>query len=234
MVLKDLVEWRRESAEKSGGTSSKDVKEFVLKLIGPLEKFERVLDFGAGKGELLSILGDLLPALKLCGTDILPRPSQLKPEIAWHQQDLNQPWRPEHLFDLVICSEVVEHLENPRQLFRDLAALIRPGGWLVLTMPNQESYRSLLSLWLRGNHVAFIGNCYPAHITALLAEDLRRISAETGFEKPVIHFSGRGVLPKFTGISWQHVSFGLFRSKRFSDGVGMVVRRNQGGFEPSK
>jgi len=228
MDSKDLVAWRRESAEKSGGTSPGEIKEFVLKLIEPLGKFQNILDFGAGKGELIGILGDRFPALNLSGTDILPRPANLKPEVAWHQQDLNQPWRPEQLFDLVICSEVIEHLENPRQLFRDLAALIRPGGWLVMTMPNQESYRSLLSLWVRGNHVSFTGDCYPAHITALLAEDLRRIAAESGFEKPEIHFSGRGVLPKLTGISWQQLSFGLFRGKRFSDGVGMVAQRING------
>jgi len=222
---KDLVKWRRESAEKSGGTSSGEVKQFVLKLIEPLGNFETVLDFGAGKGELLGTLGDLFPDLKLFGTDLLPRPGNLKPEVVWHQQDLNQPWRPEQLFDLVICSEVVEHLENPRQLFRDLATLIRPGGWLVMTMPNQESYRSLLSLWLRGNHVSFTGDCYPAHITALLAEDLERIASETGFENPKICFSDRGVLPKFTGISWKQISFGLLRGKRFSDGVGMVARK---------
>ncbi len=222
-----LEQWRIKAAEKSGGTSSPEVKEFVLKLISSLKDVEKVLDFGAGRGELLEILLKTHPEWELTGTDILPRPEFLSRDVAWHQQDLNIPWVPEKLFDLAICSEVIEHLENPRQLMRDLATLVRPGGWLILTMPNQESYRSLLSLWLRGNHVSFIGDCYPAHITALLAEDLKRISAETGFENPQIHFSGSGVLPKLTSISWQQVSFGLFRSKRFSDGVGMLARRTK-------
>lgn len=222
---KDLADWRLESAEKSGGTSPGEVKEFVLDLIRHLGKFERVLDFGAGKGEFLSKLSELFPEVKLVGTDILPRPSQLKPEVGWHQQDLNQPWLPDHLFDLVICSEVIEHLENPRQLFRDLAALVRAGGWLVLTMPNQESYRSLLALWLAGNHVQFLGASYPAHITALVGQDLERICSETGFELKGIYYSGHGLIPKLTWLTWQGLSFGILRGKRFSDCVGMLARK---------
>ncbi len=225
MANRDLDQWRITAAEKSGGTSCPEVKEFVLKLVGPLKGVKKVLDFGAGRGELLEILIKTQPDWELTGTDILPRPELLSSKVAWHQQDLNTAWVPNELFDLAICSEVIEHLENPRQLMRDLANLVRPGGWLILTMPNQESYRSLLSLWLRGNHVSFLGDCYPAHITALLSEDLKRISAETGFEAPQIYFSNRGVLPKLTRITWQKISFGFLTGKRFSDGVGMVARR---------
>jgi 2-polyprenyl-3-methyl-5-hydroxy-6-metoxy-1,4-benzoquinol methylase len=39
-------------------------------------------------------------------------------------------------FDSIICAEVVEHLENPYQLLRDLRPLLGPGGRLLVSTPN--------------------------------------------------------------------------------------------------
>jgi hypothetical protein len=120
---------------------------------------------------------------------------------------------------------VIEHLENPRQVFRNLHKLLVPGGTLVLTTPNQESIRSYMALLFGGHFVSFLGASYPAHITALLREDLRRICAETGFGSPSFLYSGVGAVPKLTRLTWQGVSFGLFKGRLFSDNVGMVVKR---------
>ena len=35
-------------------------------------------------------------------------------------------------FDAIISTEVIEHLENPRAVFREFARLVRPGGRLLL------------------------------------------------------------------------------------------------------
>jgi 2-polyprenyl-3-methyl-5-hydroxy-6-metoxy-1,4-benzoquinol methylase len=129
-------------------------------------------------------------------------------------------------FDIVICSEVIEHLENPRQVLRSIHRLLRPGGTLVMTMPNQESIRSALAFLMRGHFVAFLGNSYPAHITALLRMDLERICAETHFEPPEFFYANYGGIPKLPRITWQQVSFGLCRGRRFSDTVGFITRRS--------
>ena len=42
--------------------------------------------------------------------------------------------------DVVVCVETIEHLENPRALFLELARLTRPGGLVVVTTPNQVSW----------------------------------------------------------------------------------------------
>jgi SAM-dependent methyltransferase len=38
-------------------------------------------------------------------------------------------------FDVVLCSEVVEHIIDDAKLFRDLAACLKPGGRLLLSTP---------------------------------------------------------------------------------------------------
>jgi len=36
----------------------------------------------------------------------------------------------EQQYDFITCTEVVEHLYRPAEVFRQLDSLLRPGGWL--------------------------------------------------------------------------------------------------------
>jgi 2-polyprenyl-3-methyl-5-hydroxy-6-metoxy-1,4-benzoquinol methylase len=47
-------------------------------------------------------------------------------------------------FATVICGELIEHLENPYALLRDLSRHIEPGGRLILTTPNPLSFPVVL------------------------------------------------------------------------------------------
>ena len=184
-----------------------------------------LLDFGAGRGELLQRLHQLGGFDELAGVDLFERPASLPSSVAWHQQDLNEPVSIGREFDVVVCSETIEHLENPRHVFRTLARLVRPEGLLVLTMPNQESIRSYAGLIVSGHFTQFLGSCYPAHITALHRLDLQRLCDETGFEPPAFRYTNAGGIPRRPSVSWQAVSFGLLRGRLFSDNVAMVARR---------
>ncbi|MCE9531239.1 MAG: methyltransferase domain-containing protein [Planctomycetes bacterium] len=221
----DLNEHRRRASELSGGTSPSYVKALVLKLLKHAQFQGSILDYAAGKGELLQLLAQDHACSNLMGMDLFERPSELPEEIGWIKQDLNEAPLCERTFDAVVCSEVIEHLENPRHVFRSLAHMLKPNGLLILTMPNQESLRSYMGLLFRGHFTHFLGDCYPAHITALLRLDLVRICAESGFSRPDFYFTNHGNLPKFTGVSWQKVSFGLLRGRLFSENVGMVARK---------
>jgi 2-polyprenyl-3-methyl-5-hydroxy-6-metoxy-1,4-benzoquinol methylase len=126
----------------SGGTSNSEIKQMVMEIITAQGIRGRVLDFGAGKGELIKLLSRI-DGIEPHGVDIMKRPEDIPSAVNWRQQDLNDELScaPEY-FHAVICSEVIEHLENPRFVFRSLSAVLRPGGKLVLTMPNQENVRS--------------------------------------------------------------------------------------------
>jgi len=39
-------------------------------------------------------------------------------------------------FDVAICSEIIEHILDDRKLFQDMAACLKPGGYLLLLTPN--------------------------------------------------------------------------------------------------
>ena len=220
-----LSEARRHASELSGGTSARTIKALVIRCLEETGASGSLLDFGAGRGELLQELHALGRFERLAGADLFARPATLPDAIAWHEQDLNDHPAIPATFDIVVCSETIEHLENPRHVFRTLHGLLRPGGTFVLTMPNQESIRSYAGLIVSGHFTHFLGACYPAHITALLRLDLARICAETGFGEPRFVYTDDGAIPKLTRLHWQAVSFGLLRGRLFSDNVGMIATR---------
>ena len=53
---------------------------------------------------------------------------------------------------MVVSIETIEHLENPRALFRELVRALRPGGLLLVTTPNQLSVLSKLCFVLKDRH----------------------------------------------------------------------------------
>jgi D-serine deaminase-like pyridoxal phosphate-dependent protein len=66
---------------------------------------------------------------------------------------------------------------------------------VVVTTPNQLSALSLLCLVARGRFAAFQDVDYPAHRTALLEADLRRLAAECGMADVEVDYSGVGRIP---------------------------------------
>lgn len=71
----------------------------------------------------------------ICGLKNVSFPIGDARELDSYQQFAGQ-------FDYVVSLENIEHVRNDKKLIIDLAACLRPGGWLVLSTPNQN-YRSI-------------------------------------------------------------------------------------------
>lgn len=67
------------------------------------------------------------------------------PGVAEIEADLNRAVPlPDGCFDVVLCREVIEHVESVPHTLREFARLLAPGGRLVLTFPNRLQVRSRL------------------------------------------------------------------------------------------
>lgn len=216
---------RVEAALASRGGSSDEIHDWFARTVEALELAGDLLDFGAGVGRLGARLQATGRFHSVTAMDLVLYP-QRAAQLAWIRADLNErlPCR-DASFDVVVASEVIEHLENPRALAREWARILRPGGVLLLSTPNNESVRSLISLAVRGCHVAFADSCYPAHITALVRKDLERILQEAGFSRPAFSFPTQGVVPGVTRWRWPRLAWGLLSGVRFCDNLFVVARR---------
>lgn len=222
----DLDARRRAASAASGGYSDSAIYDMVKAAIRARGNADSILDFGAGQGYFAGVLLASGLYRRVVAADLMPRPPDLPEGIEWLQADLNHRIPLNELqFDLVTAIEVIEHLENPRAMMRECFRLLRPGGMLLLTTPNNESIRSLVSLAIRGHFAAFGPGSYPAHITALLSVDLARASREAGFVDQAISYSGAGMVPGLPGRTWRSVGLGVARGRRFSDNLLLSCRR---------
>jgi 2-polyprenyl-3-methyl-5-hydroxy-6-metoxy-1,4-benzoquinol methylase len=217
---------RFEAALASGGVSETSIYQAVLALAGDIGLRGHVLEFGAGTGSLTRHLLNLNVQGTLTCADLLAKPTGLGSDVHWIQADLNEPLAVvDGSFDAIVSTEVIEHLENPRAVFREFCRLLRPGGTLLLSTPNQESLRSLAALVIRGHFVDFLDGSYPAHITALVRRDFERLCREHHFEPPRFTYTNHGGIPSFPRLSWQTLTCGRLKGRLFSDNVLILTRR---------
>jgi 2-polyprenyl-3-methyl-5-hydroxy-6-metoxy-1,4-benzoquinol methylase len=227
LELSSLSEHRMRAALASQAMSGEAIHHAVLRAARTLELTGDILDFGAGTGVLLGRFRASGFTGTMTGADLLPRPAAIRDDVKWIETDLNEPLPlPAGAFDGIVSTEVIEHLENPRAVFRELHRLLRPRGKLLVTTPNQESLRALAALVVRGHFVDFLDGSYPAHITALVRKDFERIAAESGFDRPRFIYTNEGGLPRLPTVKWQTVSFGLLRGRLFSDNLLVLTRRD--------
>jgi SAM-dependent methyltransferase len=183
-------------------------------------------DVGCGTGALRTVCGGLFD--RYIGIDLV-RYDELPEEVEFLQADLDTGRAPlaDGAADVVVSVETIEHVENPRAFFRELVRLVRPGGWVAVTTPNQLSLLSKLSLLLTNQFPAFkeAPGLYPAHLTALLEIDLIRMARECGLSDIAVLYSNRGRFPG-TPLHWP--AWLGFRGRLFSDNI-LVAARKSGG-----
>lgn len=226
MTNKTLAERRHGAALLSGGCSGDPIYRLFRHVIVEHKLSGRALDWGAGKGNLTRLLRDIGAFHKIDAVDVLTKPKDFSRAVNWHQVDLNARthYRP-HTFDVVVAAEVIEHLENPRAVAREWYRLLRPGGTLLFSTPNNASLRSFVALIFRGHFVAFGDSSYPAHITALLEKDMERLVAEAGFSEVQFRYTDNGGLPGQPNVTWQSISLGRLGGRWFSDNVLCWARK---------
>ena len=109
-----------------------------------VEKAQRVLDIGCGyKAPDLETLHTSSSVLNV-GTDIVGGLCPAgAPSVRFVEADCRLLPFPDSTFELVVCRDVIEHLEDPLPVFREVARLLTPGGAFVFLTPNRWDYVSL-------------------------------------------------------------------------------------------
>jgi SAM-dependent methyltransferase len=210
-------------ARLSGGTSHSVIYGAVARELEAFGASGRLLDVGCGNGSVWPYLRARFS--NYVGVDGVRYASF--PDRRLLLADLDRPLPLGNATaDTVVAIETIEHVENPRAFVRELVRVAAPGGWIVVTTPNQLSALSLMTLLARQRFAAFQDVHYPAHRTALLEVDLRRIAAECGLDSVRIRYSLGGRVP----LTARHYPLPLAKRapRLLSDTIMLAARKPRG------
>ena len=147
-----------------------------------------ILDVGCGTGGLSRVLHES-GYLQLAGCDWLAEDEvDGPPGFAYRQVDLNRDGLSGYSdagFDVIVCSDVVEHLENPAAILREFARVLRPGGTALVSLPNAFNALERLSWLMRGNSTRYKREKSTnefGHISVIPRDVLHSLAARAGLE----------------------------------------------------
>lgn len=133
----------------------------------------RLVELGAGEGNLLRRLAKSLPPTTLTGLDLAPRPADLPPSVSWKQGDLFQSLTG----DVAVGVMIVHHFSDQR--LADLGALLQKFRAICLCEPWRHP---LARLW---------GRCLLPFVSPVTRHDMM-VSIDAGFVP--------GELPRLLGL----------------------------------
>jgi SAM-dependent methyltransferase len=135
----------------------------------------RILDVGCGRGVLLAELADRgfeVHGVERTAAAALGADPRAQIRIA---PDLVAAAYPAESFDAVIIWHVLEHLREPMAAIREIQRVLRPGGKLVVAVPN---FSSLQARWAGP---AWFHLDLPRHVFHFPLRALRRLLEQSGF-----------------------------------------------------
>jgi SAM-dependent methyltransferase len=143
----------------------------------------KVLDIGCGRGLLLN-------KLRQRGWD--PIGTELSEDAAAHARDqlglpvFTQPLEeinfPSNEFDLVILWHVLEHVQSPRDVIHEVARILKPGGTLLVAVPNLGSWEA------RWSSNRWFHLDVPRHLTHFTPKTLGRLLEDAGIPITDVNF----------------------------------------------
>jgi 2-polyprenyl-3-methyl-5-hydroxy-6-metoxy-1,4-benzoquinol methylase len=158
-----------------------------------------VLDAGCGNGSFIALFRDR--NWQLHGSDLSPSGIEIArktfPGINFFLAD-GQSLYADFLstvgpVDVVISTEVVEHLYDPRGFLRNCFELLKPGGTIVVTTPYHGYLKNLLIALAGKMDKHFTVLWDHGHIKFWSRQTLEQVLKEIGFTN--IQFAGSGRIP---------------------------------------
>ncbi len=143
----------------------------------------RVLDVGCGSGVLLQKLGHV--AGYRAGVELSATAAAAAARVA--DEIVNLPVHaelpfPSDSFDVVICADILEHLPEPASALAAVSRFCRPGGAIVVSVPNVANWEARLRL-LRGIwRYEPTGIFDTGHLRFLTRETLVEMVVESGLQ----------------------------------------------------
>jgi 2-polyprenyl-3-methyl-5-hydroxy-6-metoxy-1,4-benzoquinol methylase len=138
---------------------------------------ESILDVGCGEGFVTEAVVAAEPDARVTGVDLdadaVGAAKRRCPGAAFEVGDVLALPFADASFDLVLCCEVLEHVEDPSRALRELCRV--SAGFVLVSVPHEPWFR--IANFAGLDHLAAFGNA-PGHINHWGARKFRRFVSE--------------------------------------------------------
>lgn len=155
------------------------ISELYRKIIREFESHrvnDRFLDIGCGAGILLDIAREL--DWNVTGVEVSKPAAEYlrKRGLNIIEGTLEEANFPDDYFDVITCTEVIEHVTNPKEVLKEIARILNPKGILWMTTPHSSG----LAGKLLGSKWSVVAP--PEHLNLFSIKSLRMCLEEAGFK----------------------------------------------------
>lgn len=146
-----------------------------------------VLEIGCGKGNTGRILREKNKAAKLVGVEINPEMAAAAGKVfdqvmCGDVETLELPgeYGP---YDYVICGDVLEHLCNPWAALKKMHTVVKPGGFIIASIPTLRHWRVMRDLVFKGEFTyRENGTLDITHLRFFTKKSIRKLFEESNFK----------------------------------------------------
>lgn len=163
-----------------------------------------LLDIGCGKGFFLEYMAKFYSTM---GTDVskyaVCESKKILADVPLCVADATNLCFKNEIFDIITAFDIIEHLNNPKQMFDECHSVLKSNGLLVLTTPNTDSVGRKLK------QDEWFGYRDPTHVSLLSVSEWTILLKESGFQVVNIYYDGLWDSPYFTKVPTllQHIVF---------------------------
>lgn len=156
-----------------------------------------LLDVGCADGYLLKKISALLPGTKIYGVDVsrkLIETAKLRsPKIKFAVADVHNLPFPNDKFDVILCTEVLEHLVSPEIALEEMKRVVKKGGSIIIELDSGNFlFKLIFGIWI----IFFKGRVWrKAHLHSFNIKKLEKLFAKRKLtiEKKVVSHFGMAV-----------------------------------------
>jgi 2-polyprenyl-3-methyl-5-hydroxy-6-metoxy-1,4-benzoquinol methylase len=171
---------------------------------------KRTLEIGCGTGSFMALVQERL-GIKMEGLELNPKATAdaLRRGLPVREARVEDLARElPSVYDAICSFQVLEHVPSPREFLEACCTLLKPGGRLLLGVPNAESYI---------RHMVTASDMPPHHMTRWTADVFGRVQKKFPLKlvrtacEPLAEYQVEWYLDAYAGILWRH-------------GLGFLVR----------